>query len=1139
MTYYYGGYNCYGYDKYGYDRDGYNKYGRDCDGYDRGGYDKGGYDRGGRDCDGYDRGGYDCDGYDRGGRDCDGYDKSGYDCDGYDRGGRDCDGYDKGGYDCDGYDRGGYDCDGYDRDGKDCDGKGRGDQDCGDGSGDACEPEVVVLLTETFDGTCSTPDTSDQVVSDGGWLKYYDAAYTDGCRDGEMVFAEVDATECDTVEISFDMAVGNVCNWESTGSYADDVTVELLVDGAWVLLDVFTRDGDVLVGSESGQEISNGVWSDISYTVDGGSDVQLRITSDISAQDEYFWLDNVEITGVKLADCEPEPEPEPCDPEPDCTSATFVIEGEIDTEFTLTEQEDGTLLVEVKQLAGDTVGDLRGLFFDIADETLLNGMSIVGDEITCVKIDADGVARVTRGVNIKGEVLNEFGKFDIGVAIGESGLTDDIREVSFVLSSTSGPIEVEDFENMDVAVRYQSVGEEGGCRDDSLKIGGNSGEFVCDCPLGSLGDYVWVDADLDGQQGAGETGVAGVEVELFLDGVSTGRTTTTDADGFYLFEDLEAGDYNVVFTAIPEGYAFTLQNLGDDASDSDVDVNGVSDVVSLGEGEDYRDLDAGIYDLSSVVVLGSLGDYVWIDADRDGIQDAGEAGVEGVIAELFLDGVSTGLTTTTDANGFYLFDELEAGNYSVQFSATPAGYEFTAADQGGDDLADSDADASGQTGTYALAEGEDYMGLDAGLVLTRGSIGDTVWFDDDRDGVQDAGEAGVEGATVELFLDGVSTGRTTTTDASGFYLFDELDAGNYSVLVSGTPEGYEFTAADQGGDNLADSDVDASGASETYALAQGEDYMGLDAGIVVTLPTVAGDELDTCWNVTKTIDVLANDDAGLTITQIDGQDIAVGGSVAVSSGATVTLNADGTLTYDGTAVWTELGFGTMGMEMFTYTAENALGGAATAMVDVHVCADNIRTLEDINDIKPDVIEFTIDDLYLQSLEGFVVDVNVVDTGDADLDAANDRFELTASTDVFCIDVNGEVLDDVTLQAELFLADENDASLSEYVVNVHNLDLVTYILNQDYVSQGYSITDVQNAIWNLTDDLFILFDPNASAIVADAQANGEGFEAGEGDLVGLIIAPIQEVDPVTGEDTSDYQNFIYGVEYQTFTECLCV
>jgi len=113
--------------------------------------------------------------------------------------------------------------------------------------------------------------------------------------------------------------------------------------------------------------------------------------------------------------------------------------------------------------------------------------------------------------------------------------------------------------------------------------------------------------------------------------------------------------------------------------------------------------------------LAALGDTVWYDDNENGIQDPEEAGVEGVLVELYncLDELLD--NTYTDADGFYIFDDLQPGDYYVVFDL-PEGYQFTLQDQGADDAFDSDADMqTGMTICTTLEEGENDMTWDAGI----------------------------------------------------------------------------------------------------------------------------------------------------------------------------------------------------------------------------------------------------------------------------------------------------------------------------------------------------------------------------------------------------------------------------------------
>lgn len=116
--------------------------------------------------------------------------------------------------------------------------------------------------------------------------------------------------------------------------------------------------------------------------------------------------------------------------------------------------------------------------------------------------------------------------------------------------------------------------------------------------------------------------------------------------------------------------------------------------------------------------LASLGDTVWYDDNMNGIQDEGEGGVEGVTVQLFDCEGALLDEMLTDANGFYLFDNLPAGEYHVKFSNIPVGYVFTGQDQGGDDANDSDADPlTGETICTTLDAGEHDMTWDAGIYM--------------------------------------------------------------------------------------------------------------------------------------------------------------------------------------------------------------------------------------------------------------------------------------------------------------------------------------------------------------------------------------------------------------------------------------
>ena len=358
----------------------------------------------------------------------------------------------------------------------------------------------------------------------------------------------------------------------------------------------------------------------------------------------------------------------------------------------------------------------------------------------------------------------------------------------------------------------------------------------------SLGDFVWDDLNANGIQDAGEPGIDGVTVNL-LDGSGnpTGATTTTDNTGAYSFENLEPGDYSVEFV-LPADYQFSPKDAGADDVDSDADTaTGKTDVTTLVSGENDPTWDAGMYKLAS------LGDYVWEDSNADGVQDAGEPPISGVTVKLYKDADGDGVaepggddgasiaTDTTDANGIYGFEDLEPGAYFVEFTK-PSGFDKASPSTPGaaSDPTDSDADeTTGLTDVTTLVSGENDPTWDAGFYKLA-SLGDLVWFDLNEDGVQDAGEPGIDGVTVTLKDANGNTAGTTITDANGAYSFDDLEPGDYTVVFTKPGSDWTISPKDNAGDDTKDSDADPNtGETDTVNLSSGENDPTIDAGMSI------------------------------------------------------------------------------------------------------------------------------------------------------------------------------------------------------------------------------------------------------------------------------------------------------------------
>lgn len=407
-------------------------------------------------------------------------------------------------------------------------------------------------------------------------------------------------------------------------------------------------------------------------------------------------------------------------------------------------------------------------------------------------------------------------------------------------------------------------------------------------PNMSLGNFIWYDYNNNGlYDSATEDPVEAVDVSLFradAGGNPTGialQTDTTDANGYYLFDLVSPGQYVVVVNASNfaggnplENYISSLTGVAsaepnpDDTNDNGIDdpnpaANGIQSAlidlqrnnaptgeVDLGpEGIGSADNDANsdlTIDFGFYQPM-SLGNRVWFDVDDDGELDTTENGVGGVVVNLYDAGdLTTPISsTTTDTNGYYIFDGLIPGDYIVEIPTSEFGdgepLENTVSssvetpDTDDRDNGSNEPDPTTtptRSGTITLelnneptgeSEGPDGRGgngetdvnsnltVDFGFVPQNGySLGNRVWIDADRDGLRVDTEDGVDGVALSLYLDVDVDGipdsttpiATTNTDADGYYIFDGLTAGTYIVgidpsnFTGGPLVGYASTTPD-------------------------------------------------------------------------------------------------------------------------------------------------------------------------------------------------------------------------------------------------------------------------------------------------------------------------------------------------------
>jgi uncharacterized repeat protein (TIGR01451 family) len=450
---------------------------------------------------------------------------------------------------------------------------------------------------------------------------------------------------------------------------------------------------------------------------------------------------------------------------------------------------------------------------------------------------------------------------------------------------------------------------------------------------GSLAGRVFADTNGDGVQNNGEAGIAAVSVALGgkdASGNPVALQVQTTADGTYQFTGLMASDadgYTITETQPAWRDGQTLVRVGASGTPAGTKpvTQGQADRIvriALAAGQSQ----AG-YDFAELgpeaQSNGEISGLVYLDSNRNGVQDAGETGIAGVTVTLTgrdTQGVEVNRSVLTGTQGSFLFDRLpasDAAGYTLT-QTQPADYEDGATTV---DATRPGSAASAKPVAAGAADAIKAIVMKAGdkladyrfaeqPVRTDGVLAGRVYLDANRNGQADAGESPLAGVAVALSgktARGATVQRSVNTDAEGRWQFTGLEASdNAGYTVTETQPAQldgATTKLPANPGTVGKSKSVAAGAADTIGaivLASGGRLDGYDFG-----------EYTECGDV-----------SGLVFADTNGDGLAGSGENGIA-GVTLTLSGRDR---NGTTVQRSVQTGADGRFAFACVAPSAPAG---------------------------------------------------------------------------------------------------------------------------------------------------------------------------------------------------------------------
>ena len=298
-----------------------------------------------------------------------------------------------------------------------------------------------------------------------------------------------------------------------------------------------------------------------------------------------------------------------------------------------------------------------------------------------------------------------------------------------------------------------------------------SGQDLGAAVAGTVSGQMWLDENCNGIRDDNEQGITDTRIILIdEDNGQTYAAVQTDADGGFTFTGVIAGSYTVSKTANANETTEVRGDCGFTAAGGTLVMRG----VAVSEAQDVTGIALG------VIRYNTVSGEVWLD-------NGGEyVAMEGAVVTLADETGKTVDTATIGEDGTYTFNGLLPGHYELGCTL-PDGYLVAEPDD--DRIVSGTAvsvmtEVSGNSGTTGIdiTMTGSYRNMDVGCVLP-GRLGDYCWLDENGNGLQDSGEYGLAGITIELIRNDQVV-AAAVTDQYGRWFMTNVYPATYTLRVT-------------------------------------------------------------------------------------------------------------------------------------------------------------------------------------------------------------------------------------------------------------------------------------------------------------------------------------------------------------------